>query len=88
MKTVLLLIGFILASTQIAEAQQTGKVPRIGFLGATNPSLETARIEAFGQGLRELGYVEGKNIVIEGGQRENSIDCRSLRPNWCVSMWT
>ena len=45
-----------------AEAQQTGKVPRIGWLAAgPNPALD----EAFRQGLRELGYVEGKNIVVE-----------------------
>ena len=48
-----------------ALAQQPAKVPRIGFLGATSPSTISARIEAFRQGLRELGYVEGKNIVIE-----------------------
>jgi putative tryptophan/tyrosine transport system substrate-binding protein len=48
-----------------ADAQQPSKIPRIGFLGATSPSVELARIEAFRQGLRELGYVEGKNIVIE-----------------------
>jgi putative tryptophan/tyrosine transport system substrate-binding protein len=65
MTAVLLLLGFIFASIHFAEAQQTGKVRRLGFLGATNPSLESARIEAFGQGMRELGHVEGKNIVIE-----------------------
>jgi putative tryptophan/tyrosine transport system substrate-binding protein len=47
-----------------AEAQQAKKIPRIGFLG-TSPSAIAGRIEAFRQGLRELGYVEGKNIVIE-----------------------
>src|SRR5215472_4950335 len=39
------------------EAQQTIKVPRIGFLGAASASTISARIEAFRQGLRELGYV-------------------------------
>jgi len=48
-----------------AEAQQPKKIPRIGFLGAISPSAASARTEAFRQGLRELGYVEGKNIVIE-----------------------
>jgi putative tryptophan/tyrosine transport system substrate-binding protein len=48
-----------------AQAQQPKKVPRIGFLGATSPSVETTRIEAFRQGMRELGYVEGKSIVID-----------------------
>jgi len=46
-------------------AQQPKKVPRIGFLAALSLSAVSARIEAFRQGLRELGYVEGKNIVIE-----------------------
>jgi putative tryptophan/tyrosine transport system substrate-binding protein len=46
-----------------AEAQQSKKVPRIGFLAAIGSTTE--RIDAFRQGLRELGYAEGKNIVIE-----------------------
>jgi putative ABC transport system substrate-binding protein len=49
----------------MAEAQQPTKAPRIGFLGATSSSPVSARTEAFRQRLRELGYVEGKNIVIE-----------------------
>jgi putative tryptophan/tyrosine transport system substrate-binding protein len=49
-----------------AEAQQPKKVPRIGFLSAvSSASIPRNRIEAFQQGLRELGHVEGKNIVIE-----------------------
>jgi putative tryptophan/tyrosine transport system substrate-binding protein len=48
-----------------ARAQQPTKVPRIGFLIGSSLSANAARIEAFRQGLRELGYVEGKNIVIE-----------------------
>jgi putative tryptophan/tyrosine transport system substrate-binding protein len=48
-----------------AEAQQPTKVPRIGFLGTASPSTISARLEAFRQGLRELGYVEGKSIVID-----------------------
>jgi putative ABC transport system substrate-binding protein len=48
-----------------ANAQQPKNVPRIGFLSSLSPSSISARIEAFRQGLRELGYVEGKNIVIE-----------------------
>ena len=55
----------LLAVGVIAEAQQPKKVPRIGFLGGASPAALSARIEAFRQGLRELGYVEGKNIVIE-----------------------
>jgi putative tryptophan/tyrosine transport system substrate-binding protein len=48
-----------------AEAQPAEKVPRIGFLVASSPSFYSSRIEAFRQALRELGYVEGKNIAIE-----------------------
>jgi len=48
-----------------AEAQQPKKVPRIGYLGANPRSTNPARIDAFRQGLRELGYTEGKNIIIE-----------------------
>ncbi len=48
-----------------ASAQQPTKVPRIGFLLAVPPSTISARIQAFREGLRPLGYVEGKNIVIE-----------------------
>ena len=57
-----------------AEAQQTTKMARIGFLGATFPSTESARIEAFRQGLRELRYIEGKNILIEYRWAEGKLD--------------
>jgi ABC-type uncharacterized transport system substrate-binding protein len=57
--------AILLAVVVTVEAQQPKKNARIGFLGATSPSVESARIEAFRQGLRELGYVEGKNIVID-----------------------
>jgi hypothetical protein len=48
----------------VAQAQQAKKIARIGYLNASSPPAVAARIEAFLQGLRELGYVEGKNIVI------------------------
>ena len=53
------------AFSKSADAQQPARIPTLGFLGATSPSANTSRIEAFRQGLRELGYVEGKNVVIE-----------------------
>ena len=62
------------ACAAIAQAQQTKKLPRIGYLGALSPSASSARIEAFRQGLRELGYVEGKNIVIEWRHHEGKLD--------------
>jgi putative tryptophan/tyrosine transport system substrate-binding protein len=55
-------------------AQQPTKIPRIGFLGASSASVLAARIEAFRQGLRELGYVEGKNIFIEWRSAEGNAD--------------
>lgn len=65
MKSVLLLIGFVLASIQFAEAQQTGKVPRIGFLEDSTASAIAIRLEAFQQELRKLGWIENKSISIE-----------------------
>ena len=55
----------ILSAPLPADAQQAGKVYRIGFLGGASPSVAARPLEAFRQGLRDLGYVEGKNIVIE-----------------------
>ena len=49
----------------VATAQQPARIPRIGFLSGQSLSNLSTRTEAFRQGLRELGYVEGKNIVIE-----------------------
>jgi putative tryptophan/tyrosine transport system substrate-binding protein len=67
----------VLALCTPAEAQQAKKVPRIGYLSATSPSSQStmsSRTEAFRQGLRELGYVEGKNIVIEWRYAEGKLD--------------
>src|SRR6266850_2010369 len=61
----ILVAAMLLAVAVLAEAQQAKKVPRIGYLLANFPTTSPARREAFRQGLRELGYVEGKNIVIE-----------------------
>jgi len=55
----------VLLFTGLASAQQPKQVPRIGHLSGSSPSSVAARIEAFRQGLHELGYVEGQNIVIE-----------------------
>ena len=49
----------------MAEAQQTKKVPRIGYLAAVSPAADAPRKDAFRQALRDLGYVEGQNIFIE-----------------------
>jgi putative ABC transport system substrate-binding protein len=52
----------LLAAPLAADAQPVGKVYRIGFLSASFPSSMSARLEAFQQGLRELGYAEGKSV--------------------------
>src|SRR5215470_8681881 len=57
-----------------AKAQQSPKIPRIGYLTGATPGGQAARIEAFRQGLRELGYVEGKNIVVEYRYAEEKLD--------------
>jgi len=59
--SVVLFVGVV----EMAQAQQPKKIPRIGYLTAVSLSANAARIEALRQGLRELGYVEGKNIIIE-----------------------
>jgi putative ABC transport system substrate-binding protein len=69
-----LLITILLTTSPLAEAQQPKKVPRIGFLSGSPPSSITARTEALRQGLRDLGYVEGKNIVIEWRSAEGKRD--------------
>ena len=58
---VMLIVSALLAAPLAAEAQPPTKIPRIGFLTAVPLSVMSARTEAFRQGLRELGYVEGKN---------------------------
>jgi putative ABC transport system substrate-binding protein len=72
--TVLALCAALFSLYLPAEAQQPTKIPRIGYLGFGSPSTIPTRIEAFRQGLRELGYVEGKNIFIEWRSAEGNAD--------------
>jgi putative ABC transport system substrate-binding protein len=58
----LALSAMVFAHTHSASAQQPKKVPRVGTLWTA--TTDPVRISAFRQGLRELGYVEGKNIVV------------------------
>ena len=59
-------LGILFLTTfHLARAQQPAKIPRIGYLSAGASQYRDSRIWAFRQGLRELGYVEGKNIIIE-----------------------
>jgi ABC-type uncharacterized transport system substrate-binding protein len=67
----ILLCSMLLAPRFPVEAQQPKKVPRIGWLTGGFLSVNTARQQAFRQGLSELGYVEGKNILIEWRGADN-----------------
>jgi putative tryptophan/tyrosine transport system substrate-binding protein len=69
-----LLATVVLTIVPLAQAQQATRIPMIGRLGASSASAEAARVEAFRQGLRELGYIEGKNIVIEWRHAEGKLD--------------
>src|SRR5919106_6481839 len=70
-KIVALVVGAaILASVQIVEAQKRAKVPRVGYL--ISAAGASAQYEAFRQGLRDLGYIEGQNIAIEYRSAEDS----------------
>jgi putative tryptophan/tyrosine transport system substrate-binding protein len=66
--------AILLALCVRVEAQQPAKVPRIGVLAVLSPAAVRARIEAFRSGLNELGYIEGKNIVIESRYAEGKFD--------------
>src|SRR6266550_7948858 len=72
---VLLLTTNLLATLSPAEAQQSKKLPRIGFLSfVAHPDSPNPNIGAFRQGLHDLGYVEGQNILIEYRYAEEKAD--------------
>jgi putative ABC transport system substrate-binding protein len=70
-----LVTGGLLAAALAAEAQQAGKVYRIGMLDTAPAALNAADLTAFRQGMRDFGYVEGQNFVIE----YRSVDGRAER---------
>lgn len=71
---VVTLAASLLAAPLAADAQQAGKVPRIGFLGATSSSDRPLLLDAFRQRLRELGWIEGQNLVIDYRFAEGRLD--------------
>ena len=77
--TFLTLCVMLLALCFPVEAQQPGKLPRIGFVLASGP--EGPALPPFRQGLRELGYIEGKNILVEYRYAEGMED-RTPGPCW------
>jgi ABC-type uncharacterized transport system substrate-binding protein len=69
------LCAILLALCSIAEAQQPAKIPRIGYLVTSgDPTNPGPSVEAFRQGLQDLGYVEGKNILVEYRYSEGKSD--------------
>jgi putative ABC transport system substrate-binding protein len=71
---VALLALFVLATTFPVEAQQPTKTPKVGFLVVPPQSFFADRMQSFRQGLKSLGYVEGKNILIEYRYAEGKLD--------------
>jgi hypothetical protein len=69
--------ALLLALSFPAQAQQPAKIPRIGFQASSgDPSSPGPQVEAFRRGLRDLGYTEGKNILVE---------YRYIEGSWTVS---
>ena len=66
--------GGLLAAPLAAEAQQAAKVPRIGYLSAASLAANPHQHEAFRQGLRDLGHIEGRNVVIEYRDAEGKFE--------------
>ena len=78
--TALTLCATLFALGSVVQAQQPTKIPRIGFLsGSGDPSNPATSEKAFRQGLRDLGYIEGKNIVVEYRYAEG-MEGRTSRP--------
>jgi putative ABC transport system substrate-binding protein len=70
----LALYSLLLALGFSAQAQQPGKIPRIGYVSGTSPANPGREVTAFQQGLRDLGYIEGKNILVEYRYQEGKAE--------------
>jgi len=64
-RTFISLLGGAVAWPLTARAQQSGKLPTIGYLGATTTLTQTQMVAAFAGRLRELGWIEGRTVAIE-----------------------
>ena len=69
-----MLVAAILAGLHAAHAQQQAEIHRIRYLSALSASFQSFRIEAFGQGLRELGYWKEKKILVDDRYAEGKLD--------------
>jgi hypothetical protein len=82
-----LLGGAAVARPLTARAQQSGKMPRIGWLNPLPPP--DGSIKAFTQGLREFGYVEGKNLIVEYRWGDGNFDrLPAMAQSWLTSTST
>jgi putative tryptophan/tyrosine transport system substrate-binding protein len=72
--TALIGFGLLAGCGVLSKAQPAARVPRVGFLSASAPSANQARVEAFRLGLRDLGYIEGSDVVIEYRYAEGKLD--------------
>ena len=72
---ILVLATILLTTASLADAQQAAKIPRIGYISGTGSASNPGPyVEALRQGLRDLGYVEGKNFAIEFRGAEGKTD--------------
>src|SRR5262245_6244690 len=86
----------MLASGVVAEAQQPAKMARVGYLAAVSAAADAPRLKAFQQGLRELGHIEGQNIIIDYRHEGSGFDrlpalvaeLVALRPDVLVTVTT
>jgi len=70
--------ALLFALCSSADAQQAKKVPRIGYLASASPSSSAGRREAFRQGLRDLGFIEGQNVAVEHRYAEGVAEYANL----------
>jgi putative ABC transport system substrate-binding protein len=61
----LALCALLLTAGVPVQAQQAKRIPRVGYLAAVSAAADAPRLEAFRHGLREYGYIEGQNILID-----------------------
>ena len=71
-----LLAILLLTSFNLAEAQQSAKIPRVAYLAGVSASADAPRLEAFRQALSAYGYIEGRNILIETRHESRNLDER------------
>jgi hypothetical protein len=82
----ILIAGVLLALGVIAEAQQSKKIPKIGYLSAVDPATESARAETIRLALGELGYMEDRPSPSSTDMgRRSPLGLQRSPPSWCVS---